>query len=112
MAADIANAIAMTLTHSQIDTVRFQSAPLPRLNCQGTGDVPLQANAHGATRFTGKVAQCLYIANNRMLIAPAVRASVAARVSAYVNRSPPLNEREPGSVDPFDLDQAVNCTVK
>jgi hypothetical protein len=27
MAADIANAVAMTLTHSQIDTVQFQSAP-------------------------------------------------------------------------------------
>jgi hypothetical protein len=84
MAADIANAVAMTLTHSQIDTVRFQSAPLQRSNCQGTGDVPLPANTHGATRFTGEVAQCFYIANNRMQIAPAVRASVAARVSAYV----------------------------
>jgi len=29
MAADIANAVAMILTHSQIDTVQFQSAPLP-----------------------------------------------------------------------------------
>jgi len=30
MAADIANAVAMTLTHSQIDTVQSQSALLPR----------------------------------------------------------------------------------
>jgi hypothetical protein len=79
MAADIANAVAMTLTHSQIDTVRFQSAPLPRLNCQGTGDVPLQQ-----MRMVHALYRRLYIANNRMQIAPAVRASVAARVSAYV----------------------------
>jgi hypothetical protein len=46
MAAEIANAVAMTLTHSQIDTVRFQSALWPRLNCQGTEEVPLQAIAH------------------------------------------------------------------
>jgi len=30
VAADIANAIAMILTHSQIDTVQFQPALLPR----------------------------------------------------------------------------------
>jgi hypothetical protein len=84
MAADIANAVAMTLTHSQTDTVRFQSAPLPRSNCQGTGDVPQQAIAHGATRFTGEVAQCLYIVNSRMQIAPTASASVAARDSACV----------------------------
>jgi hypothetical protein len=29
MATDIASAVAMTLTHSQIDTVPFQPAPLP-----------------------------------------------------------------------------------
>jgi len=53
IAADIANAVAMTLTHSQIDTMRFQSAPLPRLNYQRTGGVPLEVHEHGATHFTG-----------------------------------------------------------
>jgi hypothetical protein len=50
MATDIAIAVAMSLTHSQIDTVQFQLAQL--LHCRKTEGAPLEAEAHGATRFT------------------------------------------------------------
>ena len=108
MAADIANAVAMTLTHSQIDTVRFQSAPLQRSNCQGTGDVPLPANTHGATRFTGEVAQCFYIANNRMQIAPAASASEPQGAGNISSRIAPFAWRHcgPEHLATVDLDQA------
>jgi len=52
MATDIASAVAMSLTHSQIDTVQFQSALFPHLQCWETGNLPLETNAHGAMRFT------------------------------------------------------------
>ena len=52
MATDIASAVAMSLTHSQIDTVQFQSALFLHLQCWKTGDPPLEADAHGAMRFT------------------------------------------------------------
>jgi hypothetical protein len=38
MAADIANAVAMTLTHSQIDTVQFQSGSIAALAFLGNRD--------------------------------------------------------------------------
>ena len=53
MAVDIANAVAMTLTHSQIDTVQFQSAPC-RTALSMNLRAPLEVDAQSATRFTGE----------------------------------------------------------
>ena len=52
MATDIVTAVAMSLTHSQIDTVQFQWSLFPHLQCWEVGDLPLEADAHGAIRLT------------------------------------------------------------
>ena len=48
MATD--SAVAMSLTHSQIDTEQFQSALFPHLQCWETGDPPLEARRHALFR--------------------------------------------------------------
>jgi hypothetical protein len=53
MTTDIANAVAMSLTHSQIVKARLQSAPLPHWVFLGNRAELLDGVAHGATHFTG-----------------------------------------------------------
>jgi hypothetical protein len=52
MAVDIASAVAQSLTHSQIVKVRFPVGPIAARHSRGNGNVPVDACAHGATRFT------------------------------------------------------------
>jgi hypothetical protein len=52
IAIEISNANAIILNHSQPDTAQFLFGIVAALHCRDTGDVPLWADAHGATQFT------------------------------------------------------------
>jgi hypothetical protein len=52
IAIEISNANAIILNHSQFDTAQFLFGIVAALHCRDTGDVPLWADAHGATQFT------------------------------------------------------------
>ena len=84
MATDIATAVAMTLTHSQIDTVQFQPAPLPHGNFR-------KPRAGGQLRWRMVpfiLPAAPYMAKSRMQIARAAKAIEAQGKNAYAQSIP------------------------